>query len=234
MLNNNLPNQTLLYFSIFCAGTYYAFCENKNSFTIAAKVASAALLTCYRHQNKKATESNLLTYSLACHAAGDLLIELSENTFVLALMAFFIGHGFYAKQLNHHRIEFTALSKLKIASSIILAIYASWFANLLVSKTDDIVQKAIPLYCSMLFLVMLFALMQKEKSTSATISAALYAASDNLIGTSMFLPNTFENLTAPLPQFFRPLTRISFPLYFAGQVGAVILSQQYAQKTTLN
>jgi len=216
-----LPNEATLFLSIACASYYCAACENENTLSICAKVASTLLLTLYRHQTKHPMEAHTFTLSLAAHAAGDLLIELSKETFVLSLAAFFIGHAFYLQQLNAQRIAFLALNKTQITCISLLALYALWFTHLLTSKTDGIIQAAIPLYCTMLFFIVTFATMQKERLLSACLFSGLYAASDNLIGLHMFLPETFNRFSSLLPDLLKPASRITFPLYFAGQVGSV-------------
>lgn len=216
-----LPNESLLFLSMACAAYYCKNCENNDFISISSKVASTALLALHRHRKKMPNDGNLFTVSLAFHTLGDLLIELSEDTFLLSLASFFVGHAFYIKELNKDRIDLFTLNKTKIAFISMLAVYAAWFSNLLMSKTEGVVQTAIPLYTALLFFVVTFAAMQKKQSGSALLSACLYAASDNLIGLNMFMPDKFKALTSALPSFFQVSSRVTFPLYFAGQAGAV-------------
>lgn len=204
-----INDDKLLFSSMVFACIYWSTCESHTSFSLPAKVTSTLLLTLYRHQKREAHQSHALTVSLAFHSLGDLLIELSEKTFVLSLATFFIGHAFYAWQMTHTTIQRTELSSTRVTAIIALGSYIAYIAHLLVSNTDGVVQKAIPAYCLALFSILALAILQKEKPLTAFSAAFSYALADKLIAIDKFI--------IQIPR----VGYVTWASYFGGQVAAV-------------
>jgi uncharacterized membrane protein YhhN len=177
--------------SLSLAFFYLLYCEYEanNTFLIAAKVSSTALLA-YQSYQHHAQKNKLLTAALVFHCAGDLIIELPGDSLVPAMGSFFLGHLFYTLQLKKNCMPLSDINAAKKITLAGIGLYSAFFTGYLTANTAGVVQCAIPLYSAMLAAILVMTCLQKEKSTPLFLAASLYALSDSLIGFNKLVQKT--------------------------------------------
>jgi len=128
-----------------------------------------------------------MTKALLAHCCGDLIIELSPHAVLCAIPAFLVGHLLYLWQLKNSIILAKEINATKYVALSSIAVYSAYFTQLLASHTTGVVQGAVLFYCAALTTLLAMTVLQKQNSTALFLSAALYIASDTLIGVNQFV-----------------------------------------------
>jgi hypothetical protein len=202
---NDFNDNAILPLSYGLAALYWWRSADPTALDILAKVGSTALLAYHGHKTTEPNASKHMVAALVCHCIGDLLIELPGNSLIYAIPAFFLGHSFYISTLQKNRFTLSELNVPRILAMAAFSLYGSAFTHLLTTKTEGVIQSAIPIYSLAISTMFMLACMQKENALRVFLGAFLYVASDNIIGANMFVKKI------PGANY------VSWPLYFLGQ-----------------
>lgn len=148
-------------------------------------------------------DGGLLAAALACHAAGDLLLELH---LLAGVGAFLLGHLLYIALFWRHRLAFDDVGGVEKLAQGALALLAAGFLLVLAPRLHGELALAIPVYAAVLTAMAGTAWMAARGRPWVPLGATLFVASDALLALELFAGGVAGG------------RRLVWPLYLAAQL----------------
>ncbi len=175
--------------------------------SILVKWLPIGLLTGLAWYHRKKPHVTVLTLALLFHGIGDIIIELEgENTLLLAILPFLIGHLLYALTFQKDRNDLAALTVWEKGIIVIIITYGLFFGIFLSFHLQLLYLLAVIPYIIVILSMVLLSVMARYTEKIIVLGALLYVISDSLIALTTFV----------MPWPWSPL--LTWPTYFFGQL----------------
>ena len=169
-----------------------------------------ALLLWRNRLNRSVT---LAAVGLFIHSIGDIVITLDgEWFFLLAILAFLIGHLFYLAAFWLYKRPFSTIPSLQKAGIIGIILFAVIVSILLLPALDGVMKTAVPIYILVITSLAVVSWLGDFQSWWIRIGVVSYMVSDSILAYNAFVaPVPFEGLiTWPTYYFAQLLIAVGF------------------------